>query len=120
MKIPEPDVLWHYSCAHSAPGIIKDGMLWPRPQIWLPMDVVWLTDLPDPDRDALGLTSEILTCDRTEYRVCVDPKEAEWWPVFARRVPRDVRAQYEEAGGSPRHWWVSERPVPVTWVTRLP
>ena len=102
-------------------GIEQDGVLWPRPQIRLPVNVVWLTDLAEPDRDALGLTSTMLSCDRTEYRVTVAPEAvgaAVWWPVWSRRVEREIREAYEDAapGLRPVHWWVSEVPVPVASV----
>jgi hypothetical protein len=74
---------------------------------------VWLTDLEVPDRKALGLTSDLLDCDRLEHRVVVDV-EAEHWPRYARRLPLELRRRLELAAGArPMHWYVSEHPVPV-------
>jgi hypothetical protein len=65
--------LYHYCCSHSLEGIRKDGFLRPWRQVALgDVPLVWLTDLEVPDRKALGLTSDLLDCDRLEHRVVVD------------------------------------------------
>lgn len=107
--------LYHYTCSHSVPGIERDGVLKGRPWPFWPQagPLVHLTDLDWPDRDALGLTSHTLGCDRTEYRVTVDA-EAEHWPVFARTLPRAVRFALEDGPGRrPMHWYVGTMPVEV-------
>ena len=117
---------YHYTCAHSAPLILRSGVVKPLGQLgnlagqmpadrqWM-LDIAWFTDLPDPLREALGLTSETLQCDRTEWRVTVsDPSGLVHWPRFARgRVPREQRDDLERYG-RPAHRWVSEAPVPVS------
>ncbi len=106
--------LYHYTCSHAAPLIARDRWLKTNPQIvlggvWL----VWMTDLDQPDRSALGLTSHTLKCDRTEHRAAV-VTEAERWSRYARTLPLQQRRALELAPGArPMHWWVSETPVPI-------
>lgn len=109
--------LYHYTCSdHGAPGIQSDGIIRPT-RLWgqhyAPL-AVWLTDLPFPDRDRLGLTSLILDCDRTEVRFEVEC-EAVRWKHFAAEigVPREWRRALEGNGADPYHWFISTEPVPV-------
>jgi hypothetical protein len=121
--------LYHFTCEHSAPGIVTDGMLYPaamlRPDspvadVWWPASLVWLTDRPTPrPAAALGLdpARQILAgCDRTAYRFRVlEPYDAVvWWPTW-RRLHRPAGAELLEAadGVRPAHWWVCEGPVPI-------
>ena len=106
--------LYHYCCGHSLTSIRLDGWLQPHPHHLLCESVVWLTDLEQPHRDALGLTSHTLRCDRTEYRLTVHTGDAVWWPTYARRLDMGVRRQFEFTfGAMPAHWWVSTRPLKV-------
>lgn len=108
--------LFHYCCTHSAKGIEKSRWLMPNPHpLMRDADpLVWLTDLDVPDRDVLGLTSHILQCDRTEYRVTVVTGEVTHWPIFARTIPQAARRVLESAPGAmPMHWYVAKAPVPV-------
>lgn len=103
-------MLYHYTCSHSAQQIADTGELRPHRQVALRGELlVWLTDLDRPDRDALGLTSHTLDCDRTEWRVTVQVGYplAQRWVDYARRYPLGVRRQLELAPGAlPMHWWV--------------
>jgi hypothetical protein len=114
---PNPARLWHFTCSHSVDGIHADGELRPHQHPWMPEPLVWLTDLEVPFRDALGLTSHTLGCDRTEHRFEVaDPTAAVWWPTYARtvRLATGQRLALEQAPGAmPAHWWVSAEPIPV-------
>lgn len=113
-------VLYHFTCDDGARGVRRDRCLRPNPntQPGLP-PVVWLTDLDVPDRAALGLTSNVLGCDRTRWRVTVDC-DAEPWPVFARGLSFASRRGLEFAAGAlPMHWWVTRGPVPVVRVDRV-
>lgn len=108
--------LYHFTCSHALPHIMREGVLKPNAHPMFHASVpavVWLSDLAEPLRDALGLTSAFLTCDRTERRLEVDV-EAEPWHLFARRfqIERVVRDTLEEFG-MPMHWWVATEPVPV-------
>lgn len=113
----DPLALWHYTCSHSVDSIRRLRSLRPHWHPLLDTHLVWLTDLEQPWRDALGLTSHTLMCDRTEHRFqAADTRTAVWWPTYARahRIPRHVRADLEaDPGVMPAHWWVSREPVPV-------
>lgn len=107
-------ILYHFTCVDGAHGIRRDRRILTHDQspIGLP-PLVWLTDLDVPDRAALGLTSRLLSCDRTEWRVTVDV-DAVPWHRFARRLPLGVRRPLEMAPGAlPMHWWVVDVDVPV-------
>lgn len=111
--------LYHYTCAHSINGIRRDGKLNVNAQPLLGgMELVWFTDLEQPDVYALGLTSHLLKCRRTEYRAAVDT-EAMHWPASARtlrgtaRFQSGIRALESATLAQPMHWWVSLWPVPV-------
>lgn len=121
------DQLYHYTCGHSVKGIRREGKLTPNRHPLLGMlELVWLTDLDIPDVDALGLTSHILKCRRTEYRATVDAADAVQamhWPKLARhlrlttgdqQILAGVRELESAPGARPMHWWVAFSPVPVT------
>ena len=73
--------------------------------------VIWLTTESDPERDAVGLTSSMLECDRMQYRYRVEPKPScvRWVDVRDRAPSRVVRAL--ESFGSPETWVVSRLPL---------
>lgn len=115
--------LWHYTCDHAARKI--DGVLTPgadrieriaelaKRGLRVPWTtrLVWLTDLDYPDRDALGLTSTLLTCDRTAHRYRVlDVDQCVPWTSVRRDFPRH---EWIEAapGVMPRHWFVAFGPI---------
>lgn len=105
--------LYHYTCEHGAKGITRRGMIRPASHPLVPdCRIVWLTDMAPPDRDALGLTSDTLTCDRLAFRYLVDADDAESWATFAQRfaVPFLARA-YLEMYRRPQHWYVLRRSV---------
>lgn len=118
------DLLYHYACGHSAKGIRRDAKLKPNKHPLLSgLELVWLTDLSEPDVDALGLTSHLLKCRRTEFRAVVEAEpgvDVFHWPAFARELLRNdkyragVHALYDAPGVLPRHWWVSLNALPVT------
>jgi hypothetical protein len=107
-----PSPLFHYTCAHCRPKIVEDGVI--RPGV---DGLVWLTDLPIANRDALGLTRNYITCDRTEFRFDVDATDGiRWWPDFRRgHAERQWRewARWLESAPDvrPAHWYVSPLPV---------
>jgi hypothetical protein len=123
---PKP-TLWHYTCSHGHHGLgYETATLLPaaslalahqREQLPESGHLVWLTDLDRPLREPLGLTSYLLRCDRTAYRYRVtDPTSCEPWHVVARKMPKHVRMELEQAlGAMPAHWWVSFLPVPVVF-----
>ena len=114
--------LYHYTCDHSHAQI--DGELLsalaqhPHEDRFMlsgPHQLVWMTDLAHPNRDALGLTSHILACDRTVHRYRVtDPSKVVPW-VKVRRAYRWAEELESADGARPRHWWVSGVAVPVVY-----
>ncbi|MGH3535438.1 MAG: hypothetical protein ACRDQG_12130 [Pseudonocardiaceae bacterium] len=109
--------LYHYTCReHGADGISRLGLVRPNRHPLLGASLVWLTDLPTPDRRALGLTMGWITCDRTQVRIEVDPTRTPVlrWGLWAHqhKVSRLLRDLLEE-GASPGHWWVAEAPITV-------
>lgn len=122
-------LLWHWTCEHSRDRIGDTGTLLPAatlaperfrvleglPWVWQAR-FVWLTDLPYPDRLALGLTSHMLTCDRMAHRYRVtDPSQCHRWTKVRRPFAADASRNLEVPGTLPRHWWVSTEPVPVEY-----
>lgn len=107
--------LYHYTCHHGYLGIVASGQLRPHGHPWFDEPLVWLTDLAEPWRDALGLTSHTIDCDRTRYRFQVaDSATTIRWTSYRRSVPRRTAITLENQPGSmPAHWWVSAVPVPV-------
>lgn len=110
--------LFHFTCGHGLAGISHDGATRPHPQPMLRgcPPITWLTDLDVPDRAALGLTSVLLSCDRTRYRLDVDADDVTallHWPAAARewRIQRPVRDLLECGGAMPVHWWVTTEPI---------
>ena len=113
--VPAPRTLYHFTCAdHGYPGIARSREIRPYPHLKLPTwpPVVWLTDLARPSRDAVGLTSARLTCDRLAVRLTVEAPEAVPFAEARRRwrIPLDAFLDLT-AYGDPAHWYVSQEPI---------
>lgn len=130
-----PDRLFHWTCDHGAVGIGRDGHLRPLemlnpnaaaimgPEEAWRTALIWATDLEHlPDRESLGLTFYHLMCDRSAYRIEIDPAflgVASWWPswcaegIRSGRLPESARALSFAPGARPAHWYVLRAPVPV-------
>jgi hypothetical protein len=107
--------LWHFTCDHGYQGIGRRGTLVPHesPLTGDLGPVVWLTDSPWPDRDATGLTSRFLRCDRMQYRYRItDASKAMPWGAVRGGVPASVVRDLERYG-DPDSWWVSSYPLPA-------
>lgn len=102
--------LYHYTCSHALPGIMKDRVVWPNPVTgW-----AWFTDLEVPVREGLGLTSDVLDCDRTEHRFKVLGGGPVPYVSIRRTLPPLMREGLESSPGALlMHWWVSPEPVRV-------
>lgn len=91
--------LYHWTCDHGAQGINRDGVVRPNPHPLLSMEpLVWLTDLDAASPWNLGLTSEILSCNRMAHRFEVEHTATVMpWSAYCRirRVPRSVRDALE-------------------------
>lgn len=109
--------LYHYTCHHRATLIRDIGVVVPNSLFWAPdVELSWWTDLEKPDRYALGLTSYMTGCDRTEFRfAAADDADLTPWGhwAHARKVSRIMRDMLEGDGAAPAHWWVSEAQVVV-------
>jgi hypothetical protein len=106
-------ILWHFTCDHGARLIGRRGLLTPHRHLLMPQlpPMVWLTNLAQPARDDVGLTSTTLTCDRLAHRYrVVDTSTAQRWASIRHRAPLDVVLDME-AYGRPSTWWVSFEPV---------
>lgn len=113
---------WHYTCAHSVEGIRDAGMVLPGHKlpgasprlIGIPWAAyAWFTDLEVPIRDALGLTQDLLVCDRAEYRFrAIEGARLIAWVTIRRNYPWSVFLE-AAPGARPAHWYVSVDPVPV-------
>ena len=116
--------LYHFTCDHGYADIIRDGHVKPLFDILGGMEgdgpaappsgsFAWFTDLDTPNRDALGLTSRILSCDRTAYRFEVtDETQVARWLDMRRLLPALWPLELAP-GAMPAHWWIASEPVPV-------
>ena len=126
-----PPALYHYTCAHQAKGIERDGYVQPHPQLMLrDTAMVWLTDLAPPVPPmAVGLTNHLVGCDRTEvayqvHRTGVLPW-TEWRNSWVRGqltqlTPRDWRQARQAAlalesapNAMPSHWYIATDRVTI-------
>lgn len=113
---------FHYTCDHRHPALLDAGIAVPGADLttgavpWTGA-LVWFTDLAHPIREALGLTSHLLACDRTEHRYRVtDDTAVEPWTKWARSLPPAYRDALELAPGArPAHWFVATTGVPVVY-----
>lgn len=100
-------ILYHYTCVHGVSGIDRTLTLDPdKAMLWR---CIWMTDLDHPDRRGLGLTSDILGCDRTRYRFTVpEPVKTQRWVDVRRQCPPGLREWLESVPGVlPMHWFLS-------------
>lgn len=119
--------MYHYTCDCALEKIEADNWLL-KPNLLtakfgLPV-VVWLTDMEQPDKQALGLTSRTLPCDRTQHRLAIpDTSSVVPWSQWCRannftRAQRDVLEVSNRFGSAsqaqPRRWFVSSKPI---WAT---
>jgi len=121
--------LYHFCCTHSYQAIAQTWQVVPVsmlvsnimdriPDHPLPplFDLAWFTDMEVPDRQALGLTSRLIRCDRTERRLVVlTPWKCQPWRAWSMEnlERRQQHIARELLSGDPTRWWVSPIPVPV-------
>jgi len=119
--------LYHFTCDHGRAALGDIGTLlpladWnpeaatriPPARAWM-TGVIWLTSERRPDRVALGLTSDTITCDRMAYRYRTVGTHAavpylSWWRNIPRKDHLDLTGWHE---ARPGQWWVSTEPVNV-------
>lgn len=104
---------YHYTCEDGAKAIGKAGKIKPNGLAGVGMRFAWFTDLAAPHRDALGLTSNFITCDRTTHRYrVVEDALLQRWVEIRRSCHKEWVAMLENSpGAKPMHWWVSDEPV---------
>jgi len=105
--------LYHFTCTHAERKIGRaGGVLRPFPHALTPVPLIWMTDLAEPDVDRLGLTSYLITCDRTEVRYRIPhPDRVVPWIEWADERGVDAAARFAlELDHDPLTWFVSERP----------
>ena len=113
-----PTRFYHFTCQHHARLIHRSGHLLPNHHPLVGRALIWLTDLPEPDRWGLGLTANWLTCDRTAVRVTVQPTEGiVAWSTWAlwHKVPHAIVELLEESA-RPDHWWVATDRLKVSGI----
>lgn len=121
--------LYHWTCLdHGSPAIMASGFVEPRVHPMLDFKLSWWTHIPWASRDALGLSSHQLVCDRMsqQFVADVDPHEVAAWTEFRRgfmaRYPERASGlrQLEAApGAKPSYWWVAPEPIPVSMVLEV-
>jgi hypothetical protein len=107
--------LWHFTCTHGWNGLGLRGVARPNLHLMIPAlgPVVWLTDDPDPERDAVGLTSSMLDCDRLQFRYrALGASKCVPWSSVRSLVPPAVLRDLESFG-KPESWWISREPLRV-------
>lgn len=110
--------LYHFTCDHGHEqidrNIVPAAVLTSRASGG-PGDLAWFTDLTVPQRDALGLTSHILSCDRTVHRYrATDATDLVPW-IGVRRFYPWAEELESAPGARPRHWYVADVPIPVVY-----
>jgi hypothetical protein len=106
------ETLWHFTCDHAHAAIGNRGLLRPNAHPLIPElgPVIWLTSDPSPTRDAVGLSSTYITCDRMAYRYrAVDPEVVPWADARRNVDPRVVTVL--ESHGDPGTWWLASASV---------
>lgn len=108
---------YHYTCDHGRQGLGDIGVAVPawhltRDRWFWTAEFLWLTDLPEPDAEMLGLTQRRLRCDRTAHRYVVARSGA---VVPWLDVNHPNAWELAEAGGDPARWFVSTVPLAVRY-----
>ena len=103
--------LYHFTCDHALRKIGTDGgILVPHVDFVVGVGVVWMTHDPHASREALGLSSHTLACDRMFARFEIpDPEDAVPWSAI-RSNYRHARILEGTKGTRPDLWWLSRLP----------
>lgn len=104
-------ILYHFTCEHALRRIGDDnGLIVPHYQPFLDTGVVWMTHDPHATRDALGLSSVTLGCDRMFARFEIpDPEDAVPWNAIRHHYKYGHLLEAVK-GTRPDLWWVSRLP----------
>lgn len=106
---------YHYTCDHGRRCIGDSGKLMPHGSEDMPL-VVWMTDLAEPDIIGLGLTSEILPCERWTYRYRItDERSVLPYTEIQHLIHPQVQLSLHHAGSLPQHWFISFQPLSAVY-----
>ena len=101
---------YHFTCDHGRQNIGKHGLILPNPHTGF----AWFTDLANPCREALGLSSHTLTCDRMRWRYRVtDATAIRPYRELVDPLTAAALATSRVIGGQPDRWFVAAQPVPA-------
>lgn len=110
--------LFHYTCDHGRRGLGDLGFTKPNlhPAIGVPL--TWFTTADTPDPMALGLTRDMLECDRTAFRylvVATEPRDKiePWLGSMAQARTSPFTQAELHRHGEPGTWWIAKVPVLV-------
>jgi hypothetical protein len=111
--------LYHFTCEHGRRdiGTGPNCLLIPNMHPILRTRLLWLTTEAEPVREATGLTSTYIRCDRMQFRYIVeDLRSCRPWlgsPERACLSAEGLRAFEDNGNGTarPDEWWISDRPV---------
>lgn len=100
--------LYHFTCSHRAEEIDRNGgIIVPHYHPYLGFAVVWMTFDPNASRDALGLSSTMLDCDRMNVRYTIEnPATAVAWNTVRSRF-KYAHLLEATPGTRPAVWYVS-------------
>jgi hypothetical protein len=108
MTTTDQPTLWHFTCEHAYRSLGNGGVLKPNRHPLMPElgNVIWLTEESWPERDAVGLTSDYISCDRMAYRYRIVDSDARPWGAYRHLVLTTVRMDLE-AYAQPHTWWLA-------------
>jgi hypothetical protein len=109
---------WHYTCEHKVSDIEATGVVLPQTQQMLGgLQVAWFTNMPSASRQALGLTSHMLNCDRMSHLfhvLPVDEHKIVEWGRLRSQLSRSMVIALESAPGTrPMFWGVAADAVQI-------
>jgi hypothetical protein len=122
-------IFYHYTCDHGRAGIGEKGVLRPMHQLVpgvletaesederLMFSLIWVTDLPDPDIDGLGLTKKMLSCERWKHRYRIaNPLPLMRFTDMQYRFTPQAQMGLTKGDAKPDHWFVSWVPLPAVY-----
>lgn len=132
------NAIFHYTCSHHVADIERERLV--RPGLpWTVIDtawknrgfgptglgaaprIAWLTDMESPEAEALGLTMNYISCDRTEFRVTVAPHpRIESWAAFVGRYkPNPDWLESLQRSRAPARWFVCPFPLRALSVVQM-
>lgn len=108
------DLLYHYTSTYHLSQILESNYLKLTEgnlskEIENYKDVVWLTDMKEPNAFDLGLDGSPV--DKTEIRITIARKNSfKYWKVWSRKNKIDKDwAKILEKDRKPNNWWISEK-----------